>query len=159
MFCSKGPNQANSIHCTTKEQQCGFGIFWSMDKMIWNDVKKWQELLVPTNPDLCDVLGRTDLIVRSCISSFDWLHMFRCPGSHIFRHGRQQLRQWWRTNPQIPTWPLLATHQRMKYIARSPCCDFQTAFDANKPDGPSPIQPHPPLRQQNLDGTSCEPKP
>ena len=38
-----------------------FGFFWSMEKMA-SDGPKWgQEVCFPTNPDLADIFGRTDL--------------------------------------------------------------------------------------------------
>ena len=32
-----------------------------MEKLAWNGPKRGRELFFPTNPDLADILGRTDL--------------------------------------------------------------------------------------------------
>ena len=41
-----------------------------MEKMVWDGPKWGQEDFFPTNPDLADILGRTDL-------EFENFHLFR----------------------------------------------------------------------------------
>ena len=61
-----------------------FGFFRSMEKMIW-DGPKWDwEDLFPTNPDLADILGRTDLdFENSYFFLFFGFQFSGFPGSQI----------------------------------------------------------------------------
>ena len=38
-----------------------FGFFRSLEKFVWAGPKWGREVLFPANPDLADILGRTDL--------------------------------------------------------------------------------------------------
>ena len=122
------PNRVNRAHWPTKENSKTNNIFLicSVHGKIASDGPKWgQEDLFPTNPDLADILGRTDLnfeifflifwtpnfrISRSPdlqisgfpgpqISKFPDLQIPRSPNSQISRRRRRRRR----TNSQIPT--------------------------------------------------------
>ena len=55
------PNRVNRAHWPTKENIFCFYFVRSMEKIAWDGPKWGQEDLFPTNPDLADILGRTDL--------------------------------------------------------------------------------------------------
>ena len=57
-----------------------FALFRSMEKMAWDGPKWGQEDFFPTNPDLADILGRTDLDFEN----FDFL-IFWTPNFWISR--------------------------------------------------------------------------
>ena len=129
---SKGPHRVNRAHWPTKEnRQKSFGIIFFVfsvhGKNASDGPKESQEDVFPTNPDLADILGRTDLnfenfyiflicwppnfwISRSPdlqisgfpgpqISKFPDLQIPRCPGFQISRRRRRRRH---RTNSQIP---------------------------------------------------------
>ena len=56
-----------------------FAFLRPMDKMVCNEIKWGQEVLFPTNPDLVDILGRTDFDFENFYfwdlfgSKFPWL--------------------------------------------------------------------------------------
>jgi len=83
--------------------------------IAWNDLQKYQEVFVcsPTNPDLANILGRTDCdfdnfhFVIFVDPKFPDFQVPRFPASHISKFlGFQTSRRCRRTNSQIPTWPL-----------------------------------------------------
>ena len=51
-----------------------------MEKMAWDGPKWGQEDFVPTNPDLADILGRTDFDFENLIFFIFWI-----PNFWIFR--------------------------------------------------------------------------
>ena len=68
-------------HWHTKENKQKIIFFCfvrSMDKMAWDGPKQGQEDYFPTNPDLADILGRTDL-------DFDIFYVFDLFASQISR--------------------------------------------------------------------------
>ena len=69
-------------HWPTKENKQDFHMFFlSMEKMDWDGPKWGREGLLPANPDLSDILGRTDL---------DFVNF---PFYFIFLDSRRQLLQ------------------------------------------------------------------
>ena len=61
---NKGPHRVNRAHWPTKENMCrlcDFLLFRSMEKMAWDGPRWGWESLFLANPDLADILGRTDL--------------------------------------------------------------------------------------------------
>ena len=61
---SKGPHRVNRVHWPTKENMkiLSILVIFPVHGKNASDGPKWgQEDLFPTNPDLADILGRTDL--------------------------------------------------------------------------------------------------
>ena len=116
-------------HWPTKENKQNFDIFVlfrSMEQMAWDGPKWGREDLFPANPDLVDILGRTDSDFEIL---FFWIVESKCSG---FR-GPQISKI---PDFQTPAAPApdelsdpnltpLPTHPgiKLKYVARSPCCD------------------------------------
>ena len=126
---SKGPNRVNRGPLAHQGKFAKFLHFLDFSG-LW---KKWPQMapnragriFVPTNPDLANILGRTDFdfenfyffdfldptfldfqVPRSAnfwISRSPDLQIHRFPGSQFSRRRRRRRRQ---TNSQIPTWPL-----------------------------------------------------
>ena len=86
-------------------------FFQSMEKSAWDGPKWVPRGLFPANPDLADILGRTDL----SFEKFDFLELSdpkfldfqvprssnpRFPGSQIYRRRRRRRTQ---RDSQIPT--------------------------------------------------------
>ena len=139
---SKGPNRVNRAHWPTKGNRQILYIFAclrSMEKMAW-DAPKWgQEDFFPTNPDLADVLGRTDMNFEK-FYVFDLLdpkfldfQVFRSPNSQISRSPDLQIPTFpgsqisrfpdFQTPPpdefSHPNLTPLPTHPGIKYVARA----------------------------------------
>ena len=53
-----------------------FGFFRSMEKMAWDGPKWGREDFFPTNPDLANMLGRTDLIFETSFFLIVWIPTF-----------------------------------------------------------------------------------
>ena len=77
-----------------------------MEQMAWDGPKWGQEDFFPTNPDLADILGRTDL-------DFETFHFFDFldPNFLDFQVPRSQ-------NSQIPGFPGTATSDRVEVHTR-----------------------------------------
>ena len=108
-----------------------FWIFSAHGKMAWGGPKWGPRGCVPTNPDLANILGRTDLDFEN-FYFFELLDPIfldfqvpRSPNSQIFRFPDFQ------TPPPAPAPDELSdpnltplpTHPGIKYVTRSPCCD------------------------------------
>ena len=113
-----------------------------MEKMA-SDVPKWgREDFVPTNPDLANILGRTDLIFQTFyffhfldpnILNFQAsnLEISGFPGAQISKVPKSQISRFpdFQTPPPAqeefsdPNLTPLPMHPGIKYVARSPCCD------------------------------------
>ena len=128
-----------------------------MEKIAWDGPKWGPRGLFPANPDLADILGRTDLNFQNFQFVF-----FCIPNVWIFRSPILQISKF--PGPQISKFPVskfpdfqtpppapppdelsdpnltpLPTHPGIKYVARSPCCD--TLDKLSDPKLPSPNAP------------------
>ena len=78
-------NRVNRAHWPTKENRQKYDVFlslvWCMEKIGWNGPKWGQEDFSPTNQDLADILGRTDLDLENSY----FLICFGIPNSQISR--------------------------------------------------------------------------
>ena len=149
---SKGPNRVNRAHWPTMEnrQICSFFLLFSVHgEMAWDGPKWGQEDCFPTNPDLADILGRTDFdfekfyVLDFLDASFLDFQVSRSPNFWISRSPDLQIPR--SLNSQISRFPdfqtpppadefsdtnltTLPTHPGIKYAARSPCCDIVTIY-------------------------------
>ena len=98
-----------------------------MEKMAWDGPRWDPRSFFPTNPDLTDIFGRTDLNFETFFFLFSRPQISGCPGPQISKFldfqvpispnsqiprfpgsqiSRCRRRQPRRTNSQMPTWPL-----------------------------------------------------
>ena len=108
-----------------------------MEKMA-SDGPKWgREDFFPTNPDLADILGRTDLNFEIFLFCFCWTPTFwisrspdfqipRFPGPQIFKFPNSQISRFpdFQTPPppeelSDPNLTPLPTHPGIKYVERA----------------------------------------
>ena len=109
------PNRVNRAHWPTKEKKqmlCIFFCFFrSMEKMAW-DGRKWAPRgIFPANPDLADILGRTDL-------NFENFHVLICwiPNLWISRSPDFQIPR-----PRPGPTVMAAFHVRLRKDIRAQC--------------------------------------
>ena len=137
---SKGPHRMNRAHWPTKGNWQLLYIFCIFPVHGKNGFR-WPQMgpggFFPTNPDLANILGRTDLnfekfhffghtfldfqvskFPNSQISRYPDLQIPRCPCSQISRCRRRRRR---RTDSQIPP-SLNAPRDQMR--RKGPCCDM-----------------------------------
>ena len=98
-----------------------------MEKMAWGGPKWGREDFFPTNPDLANILGRTELDVENfhfidlLDPKFLDFQVHRSPNSQIFRFPNFQ------TPPlnkfSDPIWPSPNT-PRDQIRRKGPCCDM-----------------------------------
>ena len=133
---SKGPNRVNRAHWPTKENRENFGIFWIFPVHGKNGLRESQRGpggFFPTDPDLADILGRTDLNFENLyvLEFLDPKFLdFQVPRSPNFQISRF---------PDFQTAPLpappdefsdpnltpLTTHPGIKYVARTLAAMFK----------------------------------
>ena len=117
----KGPNRVNRAHWPTKENRQHFGIFWIFPAYEKNGLR-WPQIgpggFFPTNPDLADILGRTDLNFEN-FYFFDLLDPkfpdFQVPRFPDAAAGRT-LRSQPDPSPNAP---------RDQIRRKDPCCDLK----------------------------------
>ena len=88
---------------------CVFHVSGLWKKITWNGLNKGQEVFVPTNQDLANILGGMKFYFDNLYFCFFCILNFQIPGfldSWISRRRRRRRR----TNSQI-TWPLFERSQ------------------------------------------------
>ena len=115
-----------------------FTCFRSTEKMAWDGPNGTRRIFVPTNPDLADILGRTDLNFENCYFLIFWNPTFwisRSPDLQISGFPDPQISKF--LNSQISRFPDFQTppprtdepsdpnltpslpHPGIKYVARA----------------------------------------
>ena len=90
------PNRVNRAHWPTKENRQNFCIFSILPAHAKNALK-WHQMgpggFFPTNPDLADILGRTDLNFESSYFLIFWAQKFwisRSPDPRFLARGGEE---------------------------------------------------------------------
>ena len=146
MDSSKGPNRVNRAHWPTKENRQNFSNF-SIFSVYGKNGLRWPQIgpggFFPTNPDLADMLGRTDLNFE-IFYFFDFLdptfldfQVPRSPNSQMSRSPEFQ-------TPPTPTAPdefsdpnltPLPMHPGIKYVARALAATCAGVFVCSTEEG------------------------
>ena len=149
---SKGPNRVNRAHWPAKENTQLFCIFpqffWSMENMA-SDGRKWEpQCFSPSNPNLADILGRTDLNFENDYLFDFWdpkfldfqvpkspnSQMSRSPDFQISRRRRRRRRRrCCLTNSQIPTRSHSIATRVGIHRPRDRCCNQHTNLHLQRP--------------------------
>ena len=90
-----------------------------MEKAAWDGPKWGQEFFFPTNPDLADILGRTDLDFENlyCLFGLQISGFSRSPDLQISEFPGPQISKF--QDFQDPNLTPLPTHPGIKYVARA----------------------------------------
>ena len=109
---NKGPHRVNRAHWPTRENRQNFSIFWIFPAYGKNCLR-WPQIgpggFFPTNPDLADILGRTDLNFEKFVFFIFWTPNFQTPPPPPPPTDE----------PSDPNLTPLPTHPGIKYVARA----------------------------------------